>query len=65
MSMKMQQDANALSRHFISAISEACMENHAKLHTSDVEELLTETLKHAPHKPGGAKYKVNIGIPIN
>jgi hypothetical protein len=31
-----------------------------KVTESEIEEALSETLKHAPHRPGGSKYKVSL-----
>jgi hypothetical protein len=40
--------------------SEAFMKNYQAAKTADVEELIGETLNHAPAKPGGTRY--NIGM---
>ncbi|CAG2247070.1 unnamed protein product [Mytilus edulis] len=35
------------------------MKNYPSARTADIEELIGETLKHAPTKPGGTRYKAN------
>ncbi|VDI15978.1 Hypothetical predicted protein [Mytilus galloprovincialis] len=36
------------------------MKNYPSARTSDIEELIGETLKHAPLKPSGTRYKEPI-----
>jgi hypothetical protein len=38
----------------------SCIRAHKKVSEVDVEEQIGEVLKHAPHRSGGAKYKVTI-----
>jgi len=42
----------------MSIFVEAYMKNYPSARAADVEELIGETLKHAPAKPGGTRYKV-------
>ncbi|CAB4020504.1 Hypothetical predicted protein, partial [Paramuricea clavata] len=39
-------------------IIKACMRSHQKATELSVEEHISETLKHAPNKPGGSRYRV-------
>lgn len=42
----------------MSIFVEAYMKKYPSARAADVEELIGETLKHAPAKPGGTRYKV-------
>ena len=35
------------------------MKSHPKATELSIEEHISETLKHAPNKPGGSRYRVN------
>ena len=48
----------------MSIFVESYMKNYMypSARTSDIEELIGETLKHTPPKPGGTRYKVRIPL---
>lgn len=44
---------------FFSLPKEACLTSYMKAKMSEVEDEISEALKHAPKRKGGSKYKVS------